>query len=233
MTAVFKKEFKSYFCNPIGYIILALYFIVSGSNFVYYYSAGYSDASFALVSSYFLLLIIPALLTMRMISEDRRQKIDLALCTAPVSLSRIVMGKFLAALAVFGICNLLYVVYEIIISTYVAVNWLAFFNTLAAFIFMGAALIAIGLFISSLTESSIVAFILTFSASLVALMLDSIAEILNQEWLAAAAEHISFISRFTDAASSVFNISDYIYIGSFIALFLFLTISSLEKKRWS
>lgn len=233
MSAVFKKELRSYFCNPIGYIMLALYFFFTGIFFSAYYEMGVPDGSFIILNSLLLLVIVAPLLTMRMISEDRRQKVDQALFCAPVSLTKIVLGKFLAALAMFGICNLLYVVYELIFSFYCTVNWLSFLNCLIGFFLVGAGLIAIGLFISSLTESPIVSFIITFTASMLMLYLDSIAQMLGLDWLTKGAQYISFYSRFYDAANGIFNLADTLYLLSFVAFFIFLTVRSLEKKRWS
>ncbi len=233
MSAVFKREFRSYFINPTGYIMLALYFFFTGLFFTNLFQYGYPDGSYIILSTLLLQVVIIPLLTMKLLSEDRRQKVDQALFTAPVSLTKIVLGKFLAALAVFGICNLLYVVYEIIITVYSSPNWLVFINCLINFMLLGAALISIGLFISSLTESPIIAFILTFAFSMFMLYLDNIASMVKQNWLETIASHISFYSRFTDAAKGVFTLADPIYFISVAGFFLFLTVRSLEKKRWA
>lgn len=234
MVAIFKKEFKAYFCNPIGYITLALFFLVNGLFFIGAFGSGNAEAaSLSLVSSILLLLIIIPMLTMRMISEDRRQKVDQVLFTAPVSLTKIVLGKFLSAVAMFGMCNILFIVFEIIVSTYIAVNWLAFINTLFGFMLMGSALIAIGMFISSLSESPTVCFLFTFAVSLLLLYIEGFAGIIGVDALAKASVYFSFVSRFENFTSSIFSISDTLYFLSIIALFVFLTIRSLEKKRWS
>lgn len=233
MIAVLKREFKSYFINPTGYILLALYFLFTGLFFSNIYRYGYADGTYVILSSVVLLLVVVPLLTMKLISEDRRQKVDQALFTAPVSLTKIVLGKYFAALALFALCNSLYVVYEIILSTYVAMNWLMFFNCLFGFMLFGGALISIGLFISSLSESPIIAFIITFAISIGLVYLDSIASMLGIQWLSTAAEHISFYSRFYDAANGTFTLADMLYFIIFICFFLFVTVRSLEKKRWA
>lgn len=233
MSAVFKKEFKAYFYNPTGYILLAFNFLVTGLFFTYIYQYGIADGTYVMLSSLIMLVVIVPLLTMKLISEDRRQKVDQALFTAPVSLTKIVFGKFFAAFAMFAAASFLFVVYQIILSAYATVNWLVFLNCLFGYLLLGAGLISMGLFFSSLTESPIIAFIITFAGAMVLLYLDSIASMLSQEWLKTIAGYVSFYSRFSDAANGAFTLSDPIYFISFTGFFIFLTIRSLEKKRWS
>ena len=233
MSAVFKREFRSYFINPTGYIMLALYFLFTGLFFTNLFQYGYPDGSYVILSTLLLQVVIVPLLTMKLLSEDRRQKVDQALFTAPVSLTKIVLGKFFAALAVFGVCNLLYVVYQIIFTVYSSPNWLIFVNCLINFMLLGAAMISVGLFISSLTESPIISFILTFAFSTFMLYFDSMASMIGQEWLETAASYISFYSRFSDAANGIFTLADPLYFISFAGFFLFLTVRALEKKRWA
>ncbi len=233
MSAVFKREFRSYFISPTGYIMLALYFFFTGLFFTNLFQYGYPDGSYVILSTLLLQVVIVPLLTMKLLSEDRRQKVDQALFTAPVSLTKIVLGKFFAALAVFGVCNLLYVVYQIIFTVYSSPNWLIFINCLINFMLLGAAMISLGLFISSLTESPIIAFILTFALSMFMLYLDSMASMVGQAWLETVAGHISFYSRFYDAANGILTLADPLYFISFTGFFLFLTVRALEKKRWA
>ena len=103
MRAVFKREFRSYFSTPIGFIILAVLYFFLGLYFSLIYSYGSPDISTVIVSMSTVIAFIMPVITMRLMSEDRRQKVDQALLTAPVSLTSIVMGKFFAALAVFAI----------------------------------------------------------------------------------------------------------------------------------
>ena len=161
MLAVFKRELKSYFTSPTGYILLSLYFFFTGIFFTQVFSYGVADATYVILNTVLLLIIVIPLLTMRLMSEDRRQKVDQALFTAPVSLTKIVLGKYFAAFAMFGLCNSLFIVYQIILSVYVNMNWLYFLNCLLGYMLVGAGLIAMGMFVSSLTESPIISFIIT------------------------------------------------------------------------
>ncbi|MBR4123746.1 MAG: ABC-2 transporter permease, partial [Clostridia bacterium] len=137
MTAVFKREFKSYFSTPIGYIVVAAYFFFLGLYFTFYYSGGSPDIASLISGMSTIAIFTVPILTMRLMSEDRRQKVDQALLTAPVSLTGIVMGKFLAALAVYAIGFAPTVIFEIIIMSYVTVNIMSYIYALIGIILLG------------------------------------------------------------------------------------------------
>ena len=102
MIAIFKREFKSYFTTPIGYIVLTIFFFFLGLNFTECYEIGVPDVTSVMFGSVMLIVVIIALpiLTMRLMSDDKRQKVDQVLFTAPVSLTSVVLGKFLASFAI-------------------------------------------------------------------------------------------------------------------------------------
>ena len=233
MRAIFKREFKSYFTSPIGYVVLAVFLIFSGFYFSYMFSNGYPDVTFVFSQMFPITLFIVPILTMRLMSEDRRQKVDQALLTAPVSLSSIVLGKFFAALAVFalGFANTL--LFQIIISSFISTNWLVYIGNVVGILLLGASLIAIGLLISALTESQIVAAVGTFAVSLLIITLDSISSTLKNSVLTKLANWISFSGRYQTFVSGVFDYSNLIFFVSVAAIFLFLAVRTLEKKRWA
>ena len=233
MQAIFKRELKSYFVSPVGYVVLAVFLIFSGFYFSYMFSNGYPDVTFVFSQMFSITLFIVPILTMRLMSEDRRQKVDQVLLTAPVKLSSIILGKFFAAVAVLalGFANTL--IFQIILSFYVSLNWLVYLGNFVGIMLLGSSLIAIGLFISALTESQMVAAVGTFAVSLFIIMLDSLSGTLNISFLTKITDWISFSSRYNTFVSGVFDYSNLIFFVSVAAIFLFLAVRTLEKKRWA
>ena len=148
MSAVFKREFRAYFTTPIGFIVIAAFYFFLGLYFSMIYSYGSPDTAMVIVAMSTVIVFTMPVLTMRLMSEDRRQKVDQALLTAPVSLTSIVMGKFFAALAVFAIGFAPTVIFEIIVASYVSVNIMSYIYALFGMLLLGSALISIGMFIS-------------------------------------------------------------------------------------
>ena len=233
MSAIFKREFKSYFSTPIGFIVIAAFYFFLGLYFSLIYSYGAPDISTVVMTMSSIVVFALPMLTMRLMSEDKRQKVDQALLTAPVGLTGIVMGKFLAAWTVFAIGFAPTVIFEIIIAAYITVNIMSYVYALIGMLLLGGALIAIGMFISSLTESSVISAILTLVVNILVLYMSSFAEMIKAEWLAKIIEKAAFITTFENFGANIFSIADIIYFMSIIAVFLFLCVRSLEKRRWS
>lgn len=233
MLAVFKREFKAYFQTPIGFIILAAYYFFLGLYFYMIYSYGSPETEAIIMAMSTVVVFSVPIITMRLMSEDRRQKVDQALLTAPVSLTGIVMGKFLAAMALFAVGFLPTVVFEIIVASYVSVNILYFLYAFLGMMLLGGALIAIGMFISSLTESSVISAILTLVINILVLYMSSFASMIKTEFISSIVEKAAFITIFENFGEKVFSISDIVYFLSIIVAFVFLSIRSLEKRRWS
>ena len=233
MSAIFKREFKSYFSTPIGYIVVAAFYFFLGLYFSLIYSYGAPDISTVVMTMSTIVIFALPVLTMRLMSEDKRQKVDQALLTAPVGLTAIVMGKFLAAMAVFAIGFAPTVIFEIIIAAYVTVNIMSYVYALIGMMLLGGALIAIGMFISSLTESSVVSAVLTLVINILVLYMSSFAEMIKVEWIAKLVEKASFITAFENFGANIFSIADIVYFLSIITIFLFLCVRSLEKRRWA
>jgi ABC-2 type transport system permease protein len=172
-------------------------------------------------------------ITMKMLSDDKRQKVDQILLTAPVSVTGIIMGKFLAGLAVFAIMFAPTLIFQIIVSFLASANWLEYLYCLFGMLLLGSAMIAIGMFISSLTESSVIAAVLTMVINIVVMMATSFASSFAAKWVTAVAQSISFIDRFGNFTQSVFSVADVVYFISIAVLFVFLSVRSVEKRRWS
>ena len=230
MSAVFKREFRSYFSTPIGFIVLAAFYFFLGLYFSLIYSYGSPDIATVIVAMSTVIVFAMPILTMRLMSEDRRQKVDQALLTAPVSLTSIVLGKFFAALAVFAIGFAPTLVFEIIVASYVTVNIMSYIYALFGMLLLGSALIAIGMFISSLTESAVISAILTLVINILVLYMSSFASMVS---VATIIEKAAFITAFENFGQNIFSVADVVYFVSISAAFLFLCVRSLDKRRWA
>lgn len=248
MLAIFKREFKSYFTTPIGYIFLAAFNFFLGFYFTTMFSYGIPDIVTIIMAASSISIFAVPIITMRIMSDDRRQKVDQALLTAPVKLISIVLGKFFAALAVFALGFSVTVIYEIIFATLAQVNILPFIYVLFGTLLLGGTLIAVGMFISSLTESAVVSAILTFVVNWfvlnVADMVEGITAPTGDDWFSKAVawifnvikdfvNEIAFITVYESFGENLFSLVDVVYFLSFIGFFIFLCVRSLEKRRWS
>ena len=175
MIAIYKRDLKGFFTGMMGYVLLAFFLAVGGLYFtVMNLMSGYPDLSYTLYNNLFVLLVLVPLLTMRSFAEERRARTDQLLLTSPVPLWRIVLGKYLAVLSVFGMAVLVFALYPIIMSRGGAVSYRQSYAALLAFFLLGAACIAIGVFLSSLNENQIVAAVCSFFVLLLAYLMPSI-----------------------------------------------------------
>lgn len=236
MSAVFKREFRTFFTSPIGYFVLALIFALSGFFFYYYNMRGLlADLTgvFSSVFSYVIMLVLPVL-TMRLLSDDKRQKTDQALLTAPVSLTGIALGKFFAALLIYAIGIAITLVFAIIIAFQVTPDWLVIIGNYLGLLLLGGMVIAIGLFISSLTESQFIAALVTFAISFILVMIDSVGSMFSSAtWLQPIVEFLSVYSRYNEFTNGIIQYDNVIFFLSMQALFVFLTVRVLDRKRWN
>ena len=232
MSAIFKREFKSYFTTPLGFVIIAIMFFFLGQGFSSIYIADYGNLAFVFSAVNTYAMLVAPLITMRLFSEEKRQKTDQLLLTSPVKVSHIVLGKFFAAMTLFMLCYSITLIFEFVLMAVTDVNLLLYLSCLLGVFLMGAAIIAIGTFISSLTDSQIIAAVLGIIASLFVLMIDYFATIINNGVVTAICDFLSFNTRFNSFVSGIIDFSNIVFFLSVISLFLFLTMRSLEKKRW-
>lgn len=233
MSAIFKREFKSYFTTPLGYVYVAIFLFFESFFFVNLFANGAPNIEIIFPTISFITILITPVLTMRLLSEDRRQKVDQALLTAPVSIFGIVMGKFLAAFAVFGLGYAPTLVYQMVFTLMGTPNWLIYLNGLVGTLLIGSALVAIGMFISSLTESPVISCILTLVIFMLLQVVPNLASLTGYEWLITIANKIAFINLFSSFSGSVFRIVDVIYLASITFIFVFLSIRTVERRRWA
>lgn len=287
MIAIFKREFKSYFINMSGYVFIGVIWLFSGIfstalNFI----GQYASYEYVLSNLMTVLMLIVPILTMRSMAEDRRAKTDMLLYSLPVSSTQIVMGKYLAMLAVWGVTCLGMGLTPIVIGMYGEVNFASAYGAILGFFLLGAALIAVCTFVSSLTENQLIAAISGIAASLALYLLGSlvgmipasaiasfvcfivlalvlaaivylltrsyivtaivgcvtviplsVAYAINSEMFASAfpkaLEYLALFDRFYNFLGGIFDVGAIVYYISFAVFFIFLTVQSFDKRRWS
>ena len=288
MTAVYKRELRTYFQSMTGPVFIAFLLAFTGIYFVAYnLSAGYPYFSYTLSGSLIVFLVGIPLITMRSFSEERRSRTDQLLLTAPVSLFRIVMGKYFAMITVIAIPNVIFCIYPLIIrsqgTAYLTVDYISIF----VFFLLGCVYAAIGMFISALTESQMIAFISTFGILLVLYLWDGILSLLPSSAISGLAGVVVILAAvvfyiyhmtdnitlagiigvagtaaavnlyilrpglfenllstllgrlalanvFTDiTANSIVDVTGIVLYLSIIAVFVFLTVQTVQKRRWS
>ena len=234
MSAIIKRELSSYFNSAIGYIVLAVFYFFSGLFFyMYCLLSNTTSMSYVFLSMLMIVMLVIPIITMKSFSEERKQKTDQALLTAPISLTEMVLGKFFGAFLLYCICNAIYVLYAVILLFYATPDWAVFLTTMLGMLLMGGALIAIDLFISALTESQVIAAVVSIGIGLLIYMLDSLSNIFNVDWLTNFLRNISFDAHFTNFINGIINLTSVVFFLSVIAIFLFLCVRVFEKRRWS
>lgn len=234
MGAIFRRELNSFFKSSIAYIFLSVFFICSG---YFFYGgplrAATSDMSSMFNALFMVILILIPVLTMKLLSEEKKQKTDQGLLTAPISLWSIVLGKYLAALALYTMGISIIFVYALILSYFGAVLWTSVLANFLALFLLGAAFIAVGLFVSSLTENQMSSAVASFLALMLLYMIDSLAALFQSETIKDIFVSLSFYTRYMEFTMGMFNLSSVIFYISAAFLFNFFSVRVLEKRRWS
>jgi len=287
MSAVFSHELKSYFRSMTAYVFGAFLLVFTGIGaMMYNINAAVSNFEYVLEFCKIVFVVIVPILTMRVIAEERRQKTDQLLYSLPISTTQVILGKFFALLVVFLIPMCIISVYPLIFAKFGDVYLLTSYGTILAFFIMGAALIAFGVFISSLTEnqgfaagigiaaillnyfsvslseyvsstaySSMIAFVvlialivilikvltrndyLAYSVGFVLLAALGITYFTSMETLEGLLPKImtrlSLFKQFSYFVNGVFDLTAIVYFLSVIVFFLFLSVQSLEKRRYN
>lgn len=251
---IFKKEFKSYFSSPIAYVVITMFLILSG-YFFYNTFALFSTISFnatidpALAKqvgllnitesvarplfgniSVILLLMVP-LLTMRLFSEEKKSGTIELLLTYPVTDMEVLLGKFLACMAVFTIMIALTVLYPILIIAFGQPEAGPIITGYIGLFFVGASFVSLGIFASSLTENQIIAATVAFGLLLLFWMI-SFSASLAGPIVGDILSYISMTTHLEGFAKGIIDTEDVVYYLIFIILFLFLTLRILESKKW-
>ena len=234
MGAIYRREIGAYFTSSIAYIFLAVFWLFSGWFFyATSLTAATTDMSGVFQSLFLVVIFLIPILTMRLFSEEKKQKTEQGLLTAPVSLGEIVFGKYFAALTLYTIAILMPFVYALIMSGFGVVEWgIVFANFLALFL-LGAAFIAVGTLISALTENQIAAAVMSFVALMALYMLDLLADLIHVEWVQNLLKSLSFYTKYYSITVGLFNVTTIIFYISVAFIFNYLTIRVFERRRWS
>ena len=233
MCAIYKKELRAYLTSMTGYIFMAVLLAVTS---LYYVAnclvGGYPVFGAILSSVYFVLLIIVPVLTMRSMAEEKRQKTDQLLMTAPVSLWKIVLGKYLAMVTIFLISMAILCLYPLILLQFGSVSLPMAYTAILGYTLFGAACLAIGLFLSAVTESQVIAAVLTFGVLFFLNMASGIANVIGAGGLLASILNALCIYQpFINFVQGMFDLTGILYYVTVIVLALFLTVQLLQKKH--
>ena len=241
MVAVFKREIKSQFISMTGFLFAALLLLFVGIFATQFHLlGGYASFEHTLQSTCTILLLGVPLLTMRSLPEDKRAKTDRLLYSLPLKLSQIILGKYLAMLVVFAIPTLILATYPLVLSAFGKVNLGSAYACVLAFFLLGAALIAIGTFVSALTENQLSAAVVTIGVIAVMVLLNvfnMLTDAAGQPIIGSYAirfviDWVSVLSRYTNFSAGIFDYAALLYYASLAFVFLFLTVRVYEKRRW-
>lgn len=175
MLSIYKKELRSYLTSMAGYVFIAFILLILGIYFTAY-NLQYASPDFGVTLSAvtFLFLIITPVLTMRILAEEKRNRTDQLLLTAPVSVWKIVLGKYLSMITIYAIPIIIASIYPLIMGRYGTVSYAMAYTAILGFFFLGCAQIAVGLFLSSVTESQVIAAVLTFGVLFCSFVMEGI-----------------------------------------------------------
>ncbi len=288
MLAIYKRELKSYFHSMTGCVFIAFLVMFTEIYFMAYnLNAGYPYFSYTLSGSLIVFLVGIPLLTMRSFSEERKTKTDQLLLTAPLSLTKVVLGKYFAMVTVLAVPNVIFCLFPLLIKLQGTAYLLVDYSSIAVFFLLGCVYLAIGMFMSSLTESQIIAFISTFGILLLLYLWDGILSFLpgsalsgmigilliltlivvyiyhmTKNWMLAAGieavgiaaalivyfvksslyenlltkllGRLALADVFMNISSSnIVDVSGLLLYVSILIIFVFLTIQTIQKRRWS
>lgn len=287
MLAIYKKELKSYLTSMQGYVFMAFIMLVLGIYFTAY-NLNYASPDFGttLNSVTFVFLIITPILTMRILAEEKRNKIDQLLFTSPVPIWKIVFGKYLGMVTIYLIPVVITLFYPLILAKYGTVSYPMTLTAIVGFFFLGCANIAVGLFLSSITESQVIAAVLTFVVLFCSFVMNGIESFFSQTAMASMLafavlavliamvvyqmtkdniltgitgvvllgavviiyivksslyegaiqkllDLLAIANHFDNFVGGILDFSGIVYMLSVICIFIFLTVQSIQKRRWS
>ena len=240
MFAIYKRELRSYFITPIGYIFAGMFLAVSGLVFSFLILSADSSGSYSYdnISEYFIVLlfifsILIPLLTMKLFSEEKKQRTEQLLMTTPVTLTGVVFAKYLAALTIFAGTLLVNSFNYILLFKYGSPNLAVILSNILGLFLIGAAFIAVGLFLSSITENQLIAAVSSMAVVVSLLLISFLVNYIETEFFRVVLKWFSVVDRYSPFTNGYFDIPALIYFVSFSCVFLFLTVRVYEKRRWS
>lgn len=240
MRAIYKRELKSYFCSFTGWLFVAVNLFVMGLYFVVYNMLmGYPTISYVLQSIVFTFIVTIPILTMRVLSEERKNKTDQLILTAPVSVGRIVLGKYLALVTVLFLPTAFMGILPLFLMQAGEFQMGVSYASLLGFFLYGALALAVGLFLSSLTESVVIAAVLSFGVLFLGYIMPGISNLLTTTGtsgfttaLGRVLACFDMVSRFDTLSSGYFELEAVVYYLTAIGLALFCTAQTIQKRRY-
>lgn len=234
MLPIFERELRSYFSSPIGYVFIGMFLLICN---LFFYLNNVLMASSNIVPLFMnmqmlLMLLIP-ILTMRLFSEEFKQKTDQMILTAPLRLSGIVVGKFLAALAVFLIALAFTLLWVVIVMVYGTIPVRSVVGNYVTIILATSMFIAIGVFVSALTENQLIAAVFSFAIFFGLYLLDYASAAIDIQGVKEVITWLSVYVRFTSFTRGIFYVSDAVFYICVTVAFLFLSVRVLERKQWA
>lgn len=234
MKAIYMRELKAYFRTPIGYIFIGMFLLVSGFMFSAINLIARSPGIESVLSNLlFVFLFLVPILTMRLLSEEKNLKTDQVLLTSPVSVTGIVLGKFFAAVTIYLLTLLVTGIYIIVIAAHGEPAYLQILTSYIGFALLGISFISIGIFISSLTENQAVSAVSTFAVLLILYIIDWASNATSNKIVNSAIDMLSIASRYDEFSIGILSLSPVVYYFSVTGVFIFLTIRTIERRRWS
>ena len=287
MLAIYKREVRSYFQSMVGCVFVAFLIAFTGIYFMAYnLTAGYPYFSYTLSGTLIVFIVGIPLITMRSFSEERKNKTDQLLLTAPISVWDIVFGKYLALVAVFAIPVVIMCFYPLIMSKFGTISYASAYTGILGFFLLGCANLAIGVFMSALTESQVIAAVLTFVFLFAFYMMNGISSFFSQTSMSTAVAFgllivaiaiiiytmiknvlisavigvvgevalvivyvvkssifqggiqkvlnvFNLSGHYENFTNGVFDVTGIVYFISVVAICLFLTMQSIQKRRWN
>lgn len=236
MLAIYKREMLSYFTSPIGYVFIAVFLALNAfifSLFTLMAGEGSSVGTYFMIVMFIFIILVP-LLTMKSLSEERKMRTEQLLLTSPVSLMGMVSAKFFAAFTMFagtfvfgGIINFS------ALYKYGEPNTAVLFSSTVGILLIGAAFIAIGIFVSALTENQLVAAVGTMGILIFMLLIGLLNSYIDSYIVRTVIDWISIYSRFGNFGYGILDPATLLYYFSICFAFMFLTVRIYEKRRWS
>ena len=235
MLAIFKREIKGYFTGVMGYVFLVMFLAVAGIAFC----ATTLFAMSSTVTTYFTIMMLLSaimlpILTMKSFSEEKKGKTEQLLLTSPVSITAMVMGKFFASYVIFAAATVFTTLYFLLLLPYAVLNVALLLGNMLALLMVGLVFIAIGIFVSSLTENQLSAAVGSIGIILAMLIVGVIGMLLPQNyWLRFVFDSLSIFTRFQNFTNGYFDLASVVYYFSVCAVFLYLTVRVFDRRRYN
>ena len=234
MFAIYKRELRAYFTTAVGYVFLAIIVALSAVAFsLTTILQATNDVTTYFTVLLFILMVALPVLTMKLFSEERKMRTEQLLLTAPVSIAKIVSAKFFAAFTVFFGANLLCSLAYITLFVYSDPEGGIILGNIIAITLVGAAFIAVGIFVSSMTENQLAAAIGTFGILLAMLGVGLLSSVIPWYHVRYVLGWFSILTRYSNFTNGFFDFAALFYYASVCFIFLFLTCRVLERRRYS